>query len=121
MKGIDYGTDLYKSGRLLYPRPHPGDDAEYEIGVYGRMRQRFLEGHHHGTYISLLLTGNLWKHLAEIDAACYGRMDLIIPVMAKQEGITEDLKASNQMEWVGRMNNIRNRAEEVFLHELVYT
>ena len=96
------------------------DDAECEIGVYGRMHQRFLEEHHHGTYTSLLLTGKLWKHVVDIDTACHERMDFLIPAMAKQEGVTEDLKASDQMEWVGRMNNIRNRAEEIILHELVY-
>ena len=96
------------------------DDVEYEIVVYGRMRERFLEKHHHGTYTSLLLTGKLWKHLADIDAACQNRMDFLIPAMAKQEGVTESLRASDQMEWVGRMNNIRNRVEEIILHELVY-
>ena len=97
-----------------------GDDADCEIGVYGRMRQRFLEEHHPGTYTSLLLTEKLWKHLASIDAACHDRMDFLIPAMAKQDGVTEALKASDQIEWVGRMNNIRNRAEEIVLHELVY-
>lgn len=63
----------------------------------------------------------LWKHLAEIDAACQERMDFLIPAMSKQEGVTEALKASSQMEWVGHMNNIRNRAEEIVLHDLVYT
>lgn len=97
------------------------DDSECEIGMYGRMRERFLEEYHHGTYTSLLLTGKLWKHLAEIDVACNERMDALITAMAKREGVTEALKASDQMEWVGRMNNIRNRAEEIVLHELVYT
>lgn len=96
------------------------DDAECEIGVYGRMRQRFLEKYHHGTYTSLLLTGKLWKHLASIDAACHERIDFLIPAMAKQEGVTEAMKATDQMEWVDRMNSIRNRAEEIVLHELVY-
>ena len=95
------------------------DDAEYEIGTYGRMRQRFLEEHHNGTYTSLLLTGKLWKYLADVDTACHERMDFLILAIAKQEGVTESLKASNQMEWVGRMNNIRSRAEEITLHELV--
>ena len=96
------------------------DDAEYEIGIYGRIHERFLKEHHPGTYTSLLLTGKLWKHLAEIDTTCHERMGLLISNMAKQEGVTETLKAADQMEWVGRMNNIRNRAEEVVLHELVY-
>ena len=97
------------------------DDTEYEIGVYGRMRERFLEEHHRGTYTSLLLTGKLWKHLADIDAACHERMDYLVSTMAKQEGVTEALKATDQMEWVCRMNNIRNRAEEIILHELIDT
>ena len=84
------------------------------------MHEQYLEEHHHGTYTSLLLTGKLWKHLADIDAACHERMDFLIPAMAKQEGVTEALKAADQMEWVGRMNNIRNRAEEIVLRELVY-
>ncbi len=109
-----------KVGDYYIPDLVLDDDAEYEIGMYGRIRERFLEEHHHGTYTSLLLTGRLWKYLAEIDAASNERMDNLVSAMAKQEGVTEALKASNQMEWVGRMNNIRNRAEEIVLHELVY-
>ena len=109
-----------KVGDYYIPDLVLDDDGDCEIGMYGRMRERFLEDHHHGTYTSLLLTGKLWKHLAEIDAACNERMDSLISAMAKREGVTEALKASDQMEWVGRMNNIRNRAEEIVLHELVY-
>ena len=107
-------------GDYYIPDLSLGDDAEYEIGIYGRMRERFLKEHHSGTYTSLILTGKLWKHLAETDAACHERMDALISAMAKQEGVTETLKASDQMGWVGRMNSIRNRAKEIILHELVY-
>ncbi len=110
-----------KVGDYYIPNLALDDDTEYEIGVYGRIRQRFLEKHHHGTYTSLLLTGRLWKYLADLDAACNKRMDDLVSAMAKQAGVTEALKAIDQMEWVGRMNNIRNRAEEIVLHELVYT
>ena len=110
-----------KVGDYYIPDLTLDDDADYEIGVYGRMRERFLEEHHHGTYTSLLLIGKLWKHLADIDIACHERMDFLISAMAKQDGVTEALKSANQMEWVGRMNNIRNRAEEIILHDLVYT
>ncbi|ANU45669.1 TnpV protein [Enterocloster clostridioformis] len=109
-----------KVGDYYIPNLALDDDAEYEIGIYGRMRQQYLEEHHHGTYTSLLLIGKLWKHLADIDAACHERMDFLILAMAKRENVTEALKATDQMEWVGRMNNIRNRAEEIVLHELVY-
>ena len=110
-----------KVGDYYIPDLTLDDDADYEIGVYGRMRERFLEEHHHGTYTSLLLTGKLWKHLTDIDTACHERMDFLISAMAKRDGVTEALKSANQMEWVGRMNNIRNRAEEIILHDLVYT
>ena len=109
-----------KVGDYYIPDLALDDDAEYEIGVYGRMRERFLKEHHSGTYTNLVLTGKLWKHLAEIDAACYERMDVLISAMTKQAGVTETLKASDQVEWVGRMNNIRNRAEEIIFHELIY-
>lgn len=109
-----------KVGDYYLPDLVLDDDTKYEIGIYGRMRQRFLEEHHPGVYNRMLLFGELWKHLAEIDAACHERMGFLIPAMAKQEGVTEALKATDQMEWVGHMNNIRNRAEEIVLPELVY-
>ena len=62
----------------------------------------------------------LFQHLAEIDEACEERMELLTSQMARQEGVTEALKAADQMEWVRRMNSIRNRAEEIVLSELVY-
>ena len=68
----------------------------------------------------MLLSGKLHQHLAEIDETCEERMELLTRQMAKREGVTETLKASNQMEWVRRMNSIQNRAEEIVLHELVY-
>ena len=109
-----------KVGDYYLPDLALDDAAEYEIGVYGRMREKFLKEHRPGVYNRMLLFGELWKHLAEIDAACHERMGFLIPAMAKQEGVTEALKATDQMEWVGHMNNIRNRAEEIVLHELVY-
>ena len=109
-----------KAGDYYIPDLALDDDTDYEIGTYGRMHQKFLEEYHPGTYSRMLLFGELWKHLAEIDAACHERMDFLIPSMARQEGVTEALKAADQMEWVGRMNNIRNRAEEIVLYELVY-
>lgn len=71
-------------------------------------------------YASLLTSGTLHRHLAEIDQACNERMAIIVSDMARQEDVTEALKAADQMEWVRRMNSIRNRAEEIVLTELVY-
>ena len=81
-----------KVGDYYIPDLAIDDDTEYEIGVYGRMRERFLKAHQPGVYNRMLLYGELWKHLAEIDTACHGRMDFLIPAMAKQEGVTEDMQ-----------------------------
>ena len=110
-----------KVGDYYIPDLILDDQPDRPLGWYGRMRQKFLEEHHPGTYNRLLLSGKLWTHLADTDAACQERLDTLIPAMAKREGVTEALKASDQMAWVGRMNNIRNRVEEIILHELVYT
>jgi hypothetical protein len=90
------------------------------LGKYGRMRKRYLKEHRPVLYTNLLVTGNLDQHLAEIDEACDKRMELLMQQMSPQEGVTEELKASDQMEWVRRMNSIRNRAEEIVLQELIY-
>ena len=109
-----------KVGDYYIPDLILDDQPDKPLERYGRMRRKFLEEHHSGTYNRLLLSGKLWTHLIDTDTACNERMDRLIPTMAKREGVTEALKASDQMAWVGRMNNIRNRAEEIILHELVY-
>ena len=72
-------------------------------------------------FSELLLSGKLYPHLLVIDEACEGRMELLVLRVAKSEGVTEALKASDQMAWVAQMNSIRSRAEEIVLHELIYT
>ena len=95
-------------------------DKAYQIGKYGCMRRSYLKEHRPVLYANLLTSGTLHRHLAEIDQACNERMEIIVSAMAKREGVTEALKAADQMEWVCRMNNIRSRAEEIVLTELVY-
>ena len=90
------------------------------IGKYGRMRKRYLKAHRPASYSNLLLAGKLYQHLSEIDQSCEERMEHIIRQMAKDEGVTEALKAADQMAWVVCMNSIRSRAEEIVLNELVY-
>lgn len=85
------------------------------------MRHAYLKEYRPAIYSTLLLTEKLFPHLAEIDAACKNRLDIIETAMMRQEGVTEDLKAADQMEWVRRRNGIHSRAEEIVLHELVYT
>ncbi len=107
-------------GDYLLPNLIPPDTGNHPIGKYGHMRHNFLKEYHETLYTSLVLNGTLWEHLSEIDQSCNERLSIIIPAMAKREGVTEALKAADQMEWVQRMNSIRNRAEEIILTELVY-
>ena len=96
------------------------DTKEYHIGKYGRMHCTYLKKHRPGLYNQLVLTEKLYPHLEEIDTACRERLEIIETAMMQREGVTEALKAADQMEWVRRMNNIRSRAEEIVLTELVY-
>ncbi len=89
------------------------------IGKYGRMRRQYLKEHRPVLYTNLLTTGKMDRHLAEIDEACEEQMELLVKQMAQREGITEELKASDQLEWVRRINSIRDRAEEIVLRELI--
>ncbi len=97
------------------------EKASASIGRYGRMRKAYLEEQRPGLYERRLLSGRLYEHLAEIDTCCAERMERMVRQMADAEGITQDLKSRDQMAWVGRMNSIRQRAEEVVLEEIVYT
>ena len=97
------------------------DEAEQQpIGKYGRMRKRYLKEHRPILFFNLLLSGKLDQHLSKIDCVCAERMDLLTRQMPDREGVTEALKAADQLEWVRRMNSIQNRAEEIVLNELVY-
>ena len=108
-----------RNGDYLFPDLRL-EDADLPIGKYGLLRKRYLKEHKRGWYSSLLLTGKLDEHLAKIDHSCNERIELIMNQLARREGVTEALKAADQMEWVRRMNNIRARAEEIVLSELVY-
>ena len=123
MKSIfeQMGGTYRQEGDYLIPNLILPDGGNYQIGKYGRMRRSYLKEHRKVLYTNYVVEGTLWEHLSEIDQACNERMEVIVSTMAKQEGVTEALKAVDQMEWVRRMNSIRNRAEEIVLHELVYT
>ena len=116
----EMGGTYRQVGDYFIPNLVLPDDGNYQIGKYGRMRRSYLKEHHPILYNNYLLEGTLFKHLAEIDQACDERMKILVSAMAKQEGVTEALKAADQMEWVRRINSIRNRAEEIILTELVY-
>ena len=116
----EMGGTYRQVGDYFIPNLVLPDTGNYQIGKYGRMRRSYLKEHHPILYNNYLLEGTLFKHLAEIDQACNERMEIVVSAMAKQEGVTEALKAADQMEWVRRINSIRNRAEEIILTELVY-
>ena len=90
------------------------------LGKYGRMRLRYLREQRALLFNQLLLSGKLMNHLRSIDKACQERLELLIPQMQAAESITEELKATDQIEWVRRMNSIHHRTEEMLLDELVY-
>ena len=116
----EMGGTYRQVGDYFIPSITLPDDGEYQIGKYGRMRRSYLKEYRKILYNNYVLEGTLFKYLAEIDQACNERIENIVSAMAKQEGVTEALKAADQIEWVRRMNSIRNCAEEIVLHELVY-
>ena len=116
----EMGGTYRQEGDYLIPNLALPDEPEYQIGKYGRMRRSYLKEYRKTLYNNYVLEGTLFKHLSEIDQACNERMAIIVSDMARQEDVTEALKAADQMEWVRRMNSIRSRAEETVLTELVY-
>ena len=116
----EMGGTYRQEGDYLIPNLALPNDGNYEIGKYGRMRLRYLKEHRKILYTNYVTEGALSKHLSEINQACNARMENLVPAMAKQEGVSEALKAADQMEWVRRMNGVRNRAEEIILREVVF-
>lgn len=109
-----------KVGDYYIPDLILDDQPDKEIGIYGRMRQRYLEECHPGRYSYMLLHGKLVPHLLEIDMTAQHYLDTMIPRMAAAAGVTEELKASNQMVWVGRMNAIHAQVDEMIRTDLIY-
>ena len=114
------GGTYHQEGDYLIPNLTLPDEPEYQIGKYGRMRRSYLKAHRPVLYANFLTSGTLHRHLAEIDQAGNERMAIIVSDMESQEDVTEALKASDQMEWVHRMNSIRSCGEEIVLIEPVY-
>lgn len=92
-----------------------------KAGKYGMLRRSYLQSHRNAYYTGMLLSGRLNAHLEKIDREATEMVEQLTARMAREQGVTEELKASDQMKWVGLMNNIRAAAEEVALTELVYT
>ena len=95
-------------------------EEQRPIGKWGRMHRDYLKEHRPILFNDLILSGRLWTYLADLNEQAKERLSLIIEQMKASEGVTEELKATDQMAWVGAMNSIRNRAEEIILRELIY-
>ena len=90
------------------------------IGIWGQRRHKYLMGHNHALYTALFLSGKLTAHLEEIDRVATKMYDRLVEQLKQRDGITEELKALNQTEWVRRMNTIRSEAETMVMGELIY-
>ena len=104
-----------------YLLPNLAVPESVPVGVWGQRRRRYLREHRKALYNALLLSGKLDSHLADINQQAEDMFSQLVVKMADQEGITEQLKVENQMEWAKRMNSIRNQVEEIIQNELLYT
>ena len=106
--------DVFIPDLVMDPQP------EGEIGVWGWRRKRYLKEHKKGVYNTILLNGTLTRHLIDTNAEAMEMFDSLVKQMANAEGVTEELTRRDQLGWVGRMNSIHNRAEEIVRNELIY-
>ncbi|MBQ5329564.1 MAG: TnpV protein [Oscillospiraceae bacterium] len=112
--------DYTLCGVYYLPNLLPPQIEEKEIGIWGMRHLRYIKQHKKVRYINLLTTGELNAYLAEIDERAQNMKTVLMKQMSEHEGANEVLKEQNQPEWVGRMNNIRNRAEEIIYNEVIY-
>lgn len=115
------GTYTLGADGMLYPNLILEPQEHRPIGRWGRMHRAYLEAEHPGLYEQLILNGTMDRHLADAEERAKSMLERLIGQMVCQEGITEDLKAADQMKWVQRMNSIRNRAEEIVRDEVINT
>ena len=115
--GIEYNlVGDYYVPNLVLPKPRRTGN----IGRYGRLRLNYIKEHHRAEYILMCVNNELKSHLLDVEDECKAKVEILIKQIAEKENVTEELKASNQMEWVQSMNNIKNRAEEIVLNEIIY-
>ena len=116
----EMGGTYTQVGDYLLPDLKLPEEEQQPIGVWGQRHWRYLKEHRRATYATLLTSGELNSHLAKIDRQAEELFSRLVKQMAEMEGVTEQLKADNQMEWVGRTNSIRSRAMEIVNSELIY-
>lgn len=110
-----------QQGDFLLPDLKLPEHPKVEIGIFGKRHLRYLERNRKILYTNMLTKGKLTAYLADIDEQAENMFDQLVRQLAEREGVTEQLKANNQMLWVKKMNSIRNRAEEIVNHELIYS
>lgn len=110
-----------QQGDFLLPDLKLPEQPKVEIGIFGKRHLRYLERNRKILYTNMLTKGKLTAYLADIDERAENMFDQLVRQLAEREGVTEQLKANNQMLWVKKMNSIRNRAEEIVNHELIYS
>ena len=113
------GTYREENGYLI-PNLTLPDEEQVEIGIWGQRHLRYIKQHHKVRYVNLLTSGTLNGYLADIDKQAEDMLFRLVEQMAEREGVTEQLKAENQMEWVAQMNNIRSRATEIVNNDIIY-
>ena len=114
------GGTYTQVGDYLLPELKLSEEEQQTIGMWGKRHRRYLKEHRRATYATLLTSGKLNGYLADIDRQAEEMFLRLVKQMAEVEGVTEALKAADPLEWVGRMNNIQNRAREVVNSELIY-
>ncbi len=118
-KFIENGIEYVRNGDYYIPNLSVPDDKVYNIGKYGRLHSIFIKENRPAFYSMKMLNGTWLAYLEEIDTTAKEMVDRLIKNMAVKQGITEELKAKDQMGWVGAMNNIKHSAEEIVLREFV--
>ena len=109
-----------QNGDYLIPDIRLSEQEDTPIGKYGQMRKQYLKEHRPILWNRLVLSEQLFPHLREIDGTAHRRLDELMPQMAKQAGVTEELKRRDPLKWAGMMNTLKAQAEEIILNELVY-
>ena len=118
---MDLGLTYTKIGDYYYPDITLSDTIKYEIGYYGRKHERYLKEHRPVLWGTMTMDGTLFSHCLEIEDTANSRLESMMPQLAKAAGATEQLKASDQMAWVGLMNSCKAQAEEIIMSELIYS
>lgn len=117
---MENNITYYKVGNYLVSDLYLPKQPNKSIGKYGRLRLNYLKEHKKVLYTELLISGNLKQHLIDIDENATDKVNQLIKQLAEVEHIDENLKEHHQMEWVQFMNNIKNKAEEIVLNEIIY-